>query len=96
MVFLTFLFPGLAENVPSAAGRHIHCNPSSRYTYIFTLLGNHTFASVRGPEEYDYLKACFAPVWKELQDLIVDPCVYVEGRKYSFNIVFGCDYKVCF
>ena len=66
------------------------------YMYISTLLGNHTFASVRGPEEYDFLKECFAPVWKELQDLMVDPYIYVEGRKYNLNIVFGSDYKVCF
>ena len=51
---------------------------------------------MRGPEEYNFLKAYFAPVWKELQDLIADPCVYVEGREYRLNIGFGSDYKVCF
>jgi hypothetical protein len=51
MVFLTFSFPGLSENVISARE-------------------NHTFASVRGPEEYEFLKACFEPVWRELQELI--------------------------
>ena len=102
MVFLTFSFPGLAENVLSAAGRDIYTlyNPSLSYihvyVYISTPLGNHTFASVRGPEEYNFLKACFAPVWQELQDLIADPYVYVEGREYSLNLVFGSDYKVCF
>ena len=59
-------------------------------------LGNHTFASLRGPEDYDFLKAGFEPVWKELQDLIADPFVYVEGKEYNLNIVFWSDYKVCF
>ena len=58
--------------------------------------GNHTFASVKGPEEYDFLKTCFEPVWKQLGDLIRDPYVYVEGKEIHLKIVFGSDYKVCF
>ena len=27
------------------------------------LAGNHTFASVKGPEDYTFLKACFDPVF---------------------------------
>ena len=62
--------------------------------YIHT--GNHTFASVKGPEEYDFLKTCFEPVWKQLGDLIADPIVCVEGKEIHLKIVFGSDYKVCF
>ena len=37
MVFLTFSFPGLAENVLSAAGRGIYTlyNPSSSYIHVY-------------------------------------------------------------
>ena len=52
---------------------------------------NHTFASVRGPEEYEFLKACFAPVWRELQELIQHQ---FHGTEIQLDIVFGSDYKV--
>ena len=42
---------------------------------------NHTCATVKGPEEYDFLKTCFEPVWKQLGDLIAAPFVYVEGKE---------------
>ena len=41
--------------------------------------GNHTFTSMKGPEDYDFLKACFEAVWK---DLIKDP-------QYRLNTVIG-------
>ena len=66
------------------------------YMYTTNTPGNHTFASVKGPEEYDFLKASFEPVWKQLGDLIRDPYVCVEGNKIRLNIVFGSDYKVRF
>ena len=81
MVFLTFSFPRLTKNVFSAAGRT-----------SLSVSGNHTFVCVKGPEDYDFLKACFEPVWKEVGDLIKDPHVYIGGQEYRFNIVFGSDY----
>ena len=79
MVFLTFSFPGIAENVLSAAGNnciqvhvHIHCITQEReHPSIITSVGNHTFASVKGEEDYDFLKAC--PVWEEVGEVIAHP-----------------------
>ena len=56
--------------------------------------GNHTFASVRGAEEYEFLKACFEPVWEELNELISNPKLSVNGSEVELDIVFGSDYKV--
>ena len=50
---------------------------------------------MKGPEDYNFLKASFEPVWKELGDLIADPFVYVKGKEYQLDIVCGSDYKVC-
>ena len=61
---------------------------------LCTYAGNHTLASVRGPEDYEFLKACFAPVWEELQDLVTNPHVKAHGSDVQLNIVFGADYKV--
>ena len=103
IVFLTFSFPGLEENVLSAAGKqemymysnavHVECTCICMQPYT---PGNHTFASVKGPEEYEFLNISFQPVWKQLGDLIADPFVYVEGKEIHLKIVFGSDYKVCF
>ena len=54
--------------------------------------GNHTFASVKGPEEYEFLKAALDPVWENLAELIADPYIHIDGHQY--HIVFGSDYKV--
>ena len=40
------------------------------------------------------MKERFAPVWKELADLIADPKVIVNGQTYTLDIVCGSDYKV--
>ena len=94
MVFLSFSFPSLAENVLSAAGKTISLCILTKLLKLICL-GNHTFASVKGPEDYNFLKASFEPVWKELGDLIADPFVYVKGKEYQHDIVCGSDYKVC-
>lgn len=54
----------------------------------YNTIGNHTYASVKGPEEYDFLKASFGPVWEEVGEIMSNPMVEI------FDIVFGSDYKV--
>ena len=102
MAFLTFSFSGIAENVLSAAGNnciqvhvHIHCITHERERpSIITSVGNHTFASVKGQEDYDFLKACFEPVWEEVGEVIAHPILYIREEQYSLDIVLGSDYKV--
>jgi hypothetical protein len=53
------------------------------------------FASVRGPEEYEFLKACFEPVWRELQELIQHPFLCINGTQIQLDIVFGSDLYCC-
>ena len=88
MVFLTFSFPGLSENVLSAGWFFVYIDYNVCHTE------NHTFASVKGPEEYEFLKACFEPVWRELQELIEYPFLCINGTQIQLDIVFGSDYKV--
>ena len=49
---------------------------------------------MREPEEYEFLKACFEPVWKELQELIQHPSLCINGTEAQLVIAFGSDYKV--
>ena len=55
--------------------------------------GNHTFASVNVPEEYDFLKTSFERVWRVF---IRDSYVYVDGKGIHLKIVSRSDYKVHF
>ena len=91
MVFLTFSFPGLAGNVLSAAGKYVYISMSMYIVYMGFHIGNHTYASLKGVEDYDILKACFTSVWEEVG---ANPVVYLEGQEYQLDIVFSSDYKV--
>ena len=54
------------------------------------LLGNHTFAAIRGTESYSQL-ASLTDVISEINSLIDEPVL--DGK--HLKVVFGGDYKVC-
>ena len=56
--------------------------------------GNHTYASAKGHETYEFLRDCFAPVWEEVADLIQNPIIRVNDVKCTLEVVCGADYKV--
>ena len=57
-------------------------------------VGNHTFAAVRGGESYELLKLAFRPAIEEVNAVIADPFVEVDGKRIKLDIVLGSDYKV--
>ena len=57
-------------------------------------VGNHTFASVRGHETFEFLRDSLAPVWNEVGELTANPTLCVNDVQYSLQVVFGADYKV--
>ena len=54
--------------------------------------GNHNFAAIRGTESYSRLQS-LAVVLEDMNSLIADPYINVEGRR-RLRIVLGGDYKV--
>ena len=56
--------------------------------------GNHTYASAKGHETYEFLRDCFAPVWDEVAELIANPVIRVNEGDYTLKVVCGSDYKV--
>ena len=56
--------------------------------------GYHTFAAVRSPEDYDSLRKSFEPVFSEMNELIRDGKVNMNGMSIKLDIVFGGDMKV--
>ena len=61
--------------------------------FLYCCTGNHTIAAVRGTESYSRLQS-LAVVLEEMNDLIADPYIDVEGR-WRLHILVGGDYKVC-
>ena len=56
--------------------------------------GNHTSAAIRGTESYSCLQS-LAVVLKDMNSLIADPYINVEGKwQLQLHIVLGGDYKV--
>lgn len=62
--------------------------------YILLLLHLYTFAALSGNEDYKTLKEGFAPVLEEINDLIDNHEVEVNGKVFTFNVILGGDYKV--
>ena len=54
----------------------------------------HTFAALQGTESYDNLKSGFEPVLKEINTLIADGSVELNGANIQLDIYLGGDYKV--
>lgn len=63
---------------------------------ILSFIGNHTFAVVRGSENYDTIKSSFRDVLRDINRLIERGFILVEGHLVPVEIFLGGDYKVSF
>ena len=100
-VFLTFSFPDIAKDALAASGTLSRFVDIHMYIYMYVCtharhmhVGNHTFASVRGHETFEFLRDSLAPVWNEVGELTSNPTLCVNDVQYSLQVVFGADYKV--
>lgn len=73
---------------------HLHVHVQTTAAYIITFIGNHTFAVIRGAENYDLIEAGLKPVLKEINELIENKIIEVNGDIHELSIVLGGDYKV--
>ena len=64
--------------------------------FIYFATGNHALASARVHETHEFLRDCFAPVWKEVEELMANLVVSVEGTDYTLSFVCGSDCKVLY
>ncbi|KAJ7383407.1 hypothetical protein OS493_028083 [Desmophyllum pertusum] len=55
--------------------------------------GNHTIAVVKGKEEHETLKSSLSNVIKDVNSLIDDGYMIIDGRKVSLEFYLGGDYK---
>ena len=62
---------------------------------IFTCTtGNHTFAVVRAQESYETLQASMGEVLHNINNLIANPLISIDGSTYQLDFFLGSDYKV--
>ena len=59
---------------------------------LFT--GNHTIAVVKGKEEYGSLKEALANFISDVNSLVEEGQVTVDGKTVSLELYLGGDYKV--
>lgn len=58
------------------------------------MTGNHTIAVVKGKEEYDTLKESLGNVICDVNALIQEGGMMVDGQKVTLDFYLGGDYKV--
>jgi len=63
--------------------------------FLFFVLGNHTIAVVKGPEDYSTLSDGLKNVIDAVNTLIDDGCLYIDGKRVNLHFHLGGDYKVC-
>lgn len=54
----------------------------------------HTIAMLKGGEQYTRMREGLAPVWEEINKLIDDKVVKVNGQDIPVQFYLGGDYKV--
>ena len=58
------------------------------------LTGNHTIAVIKGKEDHETLKESLANIIKEVNGLVKDGEITVDGKTVKLEIFLGGDYKV--
>ena len=54
----------------------------------------HTIAVIKAKENYENILTGFQQSFAEINELIKNPEITVEGRKYNLLFFLCCDYKV--
>ena len=65
-----------------------------KYCLCLLLAGNHTIAVIKGKEEYESFKASLANAIRDVNSLVKDGYMIVDGHTVNLDIYLGGDYKV--
>lgn len=61
---------------------------------LISLVGNHTIAVVKEKEEYNCLRASLANVIHDVNAVVKDGHIIVDGQRVDLEFYLGGDYKV--
>lgn len=59
-----------------------------------SLSGNHTIAVIKGKESYELLKTSCAKIFQDVNSIVRDGSVNVDGKNVPIEMHLGGDYKV--
>ena len=57
-------------------------------------LGNHTVAIIKGSESYEILQTSCARIFKDVNKIVKDRLIEVDGENIPVEMYLGGDYKV--
>lgn len=60
---------------------------------IMAAKGNHTIAVVNGKEDYSTLKTCFGDVFRDINELVNEKKIEIDGKTFNLEFFLGGDYK---
>ena len=60
---------------------------------IMAAKGNHTVAVVKGIEDYHTLKKCFQNVFSDINEIVMEKKIDVDGVRVNLELFLGGDYK---
>ncbi len=69
-------------------------SPTKNLQASYFIIGNHTFAIVCGKECYESIATSFKEVLDEINQLIAEGAIKVDGKLIPLEFFLGCDYKV--
>ena len=62
--------------------------------FVITILGNHTFAAIRGKESYELLFTAFGDLIRDINNVIKKGQIKIGDNNYQLKFLLGGDYKV--
>lgn len=62
---------------------------------IYTHTDVQIVAVIKASEDYENLAEGFSDVFSEINQLLENPTININGEMYTFEFYLCCDYKVC-
>ena len=60
---------------------------------VMAAKGNHTIAVVKGKEDYETLQKCFGDVFRDINTVVIEKKIEVDGTTINLEFFSGGDYK---
>ena len=60
---------------------------------IMAAKGNHTVAVVKGKQNYHTLEKCFQDVFSDINEIVMEKKIDVDGETVDLELFLGGDYK---
>ena len=84
----------MLEDKEALETRYVFANKLISLLFIIAILGNHTFAAIRGKESYELLSIAFSNLIQDINSVINKGQMKIGDTNYQLKFLLGGDYKV--